>query len=149
MAKYAARDNARTPVQWSAEANAGFTTPDAKPWYLINPNYKEINVEAAEKDPNSLLHYYRKVIALRKEYKDAAIYGEFKLYLKGDKHLFVYDKIGDENILTVVITLSEKTIPSKKVKKFIPEGATEILANYEGMEEKLRPYETHVYVTKK
>ena len=149
MAKYAARDNARTPVQWSAEANAGFTTPDAKPWYLINPNYKEINVEAAEKDPNSLLHYYRKVIALRKEYKDAAIYGEFKLYLKGDKRLFVYDKIGDENKLTVVINLSEKTIPSKKVKKFIPEGATEILANYEGMEDKLRPYETHVYVTKK
>lgn len=149
MAKYAARDNARTPVQWSAEPNAGFTTPDAKPWYLINPNYKEVNVEAAEKDPNSLLHYYRKIIALRKQYKDAAIYGEFKLYLKGDKHLFVYDKIGEENKLTVVINLSEKTIPSKKVKKFIPEGATEIAANYEGMEEILRPYETHVYVTKK
>lgn len=149
MAKYAARDNARTPVQWSAEANAGFTTPDAKPWYLINPNYTEINVEAAEKDPNSLLHYYRKVIALRKQYKDAAIYGEFKLYLKGDKQLFVYDKIGEENKLTVVINLSEKEVNSSKVKKFIPEGAEEILANYEGMGDKLRPYETHVYLTKK
>ncbi len=149
MAKYAARDNARTPVQWSAEANAGFTTPDAKPWYLINPNYTEVNVEAAEKDPNSLLHYYRKVIALRKQYKDAAIYGEFKLYLKGDKQLFVYDKIGEENKLTVVINLSEKEVNSSKVKKFIPEGAEEILANYEGMGDKLRPYETHVYLTKK
>ena len=149
MAKYAARDNARTPVQWSAEANAGFTTPDAKPWYLINPNYKEVNVEAAEKDPNSILHYYRKVIALRKQYKDAAVYGEFKLYLKGDKQLFVYDKIGEENKLTVVINLSEKLVNSSKVKKFIPEGATEILANYEGMEDKLRPYEAHVYISKK
>ena len=149
MAKYAARDNARTPVQWSAEANAGFTTPDAKPWYLINPNYTEVNVEAAEKDPNSLLHYYRKVIALRKQYKDAAIYGEFKLYLKGDKQLFVYDKIGEENKLTVVINLSEKEVNSSKVKKLIPEGAEEILANYEGMGDKLRPYETHVYLTKK
>ena len=149
MAKYAARDNARTPVQWSAEANAGFTTPDAKPWYLINPNYKEVNVEAAEKDPSSILHYYRKVIALRKQYKDAAVYGEFKLYLKGDKQLFVYDKIGEENKLTVVINLSEKAVNSSKVKQFIPEGATEILANYEGMEDKLRPYEAHVYLSKK
>ncbi|MBO4694390.1 MAG: alpha-glucosidase [Clostridia bacterium] len=148
MAKYAARDNARTPVQWSAEANAGFTTPDAKPWYLINPNYKEVNVEAAQKDPDSILNYYKKVIALRKQYKDAAIYGQFKLYLKGDKQLFVYDKIGEENKLTVVINLSEKEVASKKVKKFIPEGAQEILANYEGMGDKLRPYETHVYLTK-
>ena len=149
MAKYAARDNARTPVQWSAEANAGFTTPDAKPWYLINPNYKEVNVEAAQKDPNSILNYYKKIIALRKQYKDAAVYGQFKLYLKGDKHLFVYDKIGEENKLTVVINLSEKEINSKKVKKFIPEGAQEILTNYEGMGDKLHPYETHVYLTKK
>ena len=66
VAKYASRDNARTPVQWSAEKNAGFTTAD-KPWFYINDNYKEINVEAAEKDENSILNYYRKLLKLRKE----------------------------------------------------------------------------------
>jgi oligo-1,6-glucosidase len=148
MAKYAARDNARTPVQWDATENAGFTT--GTPWYTVNPNYVDVNVESQENDPNSQLNFYRKAIALRKEYKDAAIYGQFKLHLKGHKQLFVYDKLGEDGSkLTVVINLSEKTIPTKKVAKFICPKATEILSNYnDEMGAMLRPYEARVFFTK-
>lgn len=71
------RDNARTPVQWSSEKNAGFTT--GTPWLKVNSNYKEINVAAQEKDPDSVLNYYRKLVALRKsfEYKEVFTYGTF------------------------------------------------------------------------
>ena len=75
---YGARDNGRTPVQWSAEKNGGFTTAD-KPWFEVNPNYPEINVEAAEADPNSILHYYRKLLKFRKE-NEIVIYGTYKEY---------------------------------------------------------------------
>ena len=69
------RDNARTPMQWSDEANAGFTT--AKPWLKVNENYKAINVAAQEKDPSSVLNYYRRLVALRKsdEFRELFTYG--------------------------------------------------------------------------
>lgn len=71
------RDNARTPMQWSEEEEAGFTT--GKPWLFINPNYKEINVKAEEEDADSILNYYKKLIALRKskEYIHTFTYGTF------------------------------------------------------------------------
>ena len=145
MARYAARDNARTPVQWDNTENGGFTT--GTPWFTVNPNYVDVNVASQENDPNSQLNYYRKAIALRKEYADAAIYGQFNLHLKGHKQLFVYDKIGENGTkLTVVINLSEKTLSSKKAKKYICPMAKEILSNYEGeIGDKLRPYEARVY----
>ena len=71
------RDNARTPMQWTSEENAGFTKGTA--WLKINPDYKEINVENQENDPDSVLNYYRKLVALRKsdEFKNVFTYGEF------------------------------------------------------------------------
>ena len=71
------RDNARTPMQWTSEENAGFTKGTA--WLKINPDYKEINVEDQENDPDSVLNYYRKLVALRKsdEFKNVFTYGEF------------------------------------------------------------------------
>lgn len=146
MARYAARDNARTPVQWSAEKNAGFTAGD-KAWYTVNPNYTEVNVASQIDDPDSQLNFYRKAIALRKENKEAAVYGKFVLHLPRNKRLFVYDKLGEDGSkLTVVINLSEKEISSSKAKKFIDKGAKEILSNYKGeMGSVLKPYEARVY----
>ena len=71
------RDNARTPMQWTSEENAGFTKGTA--WLKINPDYKEINVEDQENNPDSVLNYYRKLVALRKsdEFKNVFTYGEF------------------------------------------------------------------------
>lgn len=146
---YAARDNARTPVQWSAEKNAGFTT--GTPWFHINPNYREINVEAEEQNPDSLLNYYRKLLPLRKQYKEAAIYGRYEEHLKGSGKLYVYDKIGEDGSkLTVISNMSDKPVSAARAKKYVPEGAVQIIANYGGsMAEMLKPYETRVYAYKK
>lgn len=147
VAHTAARDCARTPVQWNDGKNAGFC--DCEPWYTVNPNYKEVNVEAAIDDENSIWHFYRKAISLRKEYKESAIYGQFKMYLPKDRHLFVYDKIADDGSkLTVIINVSKKQVPSKRIKKFIPVGATEILSVYaDDFKDRLRPYEGKVFYT--
>lgn len=146
---YASRDNARTPVQWSAEENAGFST--GTPWFHVNPNYKEINVAAAEADPDSILNYYRAILKLRKEYKDTAIYGEYKEHLKRDKRVMVYDKIAEDGSkLTVVINLSDKTVSACRAKKFVDADAKRLIGNYKGsMADMLKPYEAHVFYTAK
>lgn len=142
--KYGARDNARTPVQWSGEKYAGFST--VEPWYLVNSNYKEINVEAEEKDPNSVLNFYKKVIKVRNENKETAIYGEFKMMYNSDNHILAYKKIAEKDELFVVVNLSKKTLSDRKVDKEIKKGKYElILANMESTKGSIKPYEARVY----
>ena len=142
--KYGARDNARTPVQWSGEKYAGFST--VEPWYLVNSNYKEINVEAEEKDPNSVLNFYKKVIKVRNENKETAIYGEFKMMYNGDNHILAYKKIAEKDELFVVVNLSKKTLSGRKVDKVIQKENYElILANMESTKGLIKPYEARVY----
>ena len=92
------RDNARTPVQWNKEKNAGFTT--GTPWLEVNPDYKEINVESQLTDSNSLLSFYKKMTALRKtqEYKDTFVYGSFKPYKEDQENLIAYTRTEEKNI---------------------------------------------------
>lgn len=146
---YASRDNSRTPVQWSAEENAGFTT--GTPWFHVNPNYKEINVAAEDGDPASLLNYYRKIIALRKQYKEAAVYGRYKEYAKCSGKLYVYEKIGDDGTrLFVAANMSGKTVSAAPVKRVIPKGAKRLAGTYDGsLAGRMRPYEAHVYLVEK
>ena len=142
--KYGARDNARTPVQWSSEKYAGFST--VEPWYLVNSNYKEINVEAEEKDPNSVLNFYKKVIKERNENKETAIYGEFKMMYNSDNHILAYKKIAEKDELFVVVNLSKKTLSDRKIDKEIQKGKYElILANMESTKGSIKPYEARVY----
>ena len=142
--KYGARDNARTPVQWSGEKYAGFST--VEPWYLVNSNYKEINVEAEEKDPNSVLNFYKKVIKVRNENKETAIYGEFKTMYNSDNHILAYKKITEKDELFVVVNLSKKTLSDRKVDKEIQKGKYKlILANMESTKGSIKPYEARVY----
>lgn len=142
--KYGARDNARTPVQWSSEKYAGFSA--VEPWYLVNSNYKEINVEAEEKDPNSVLNFYKKVIKLRNENKETAIYGEFKMMYNSDNHILAYKKIAEKDELFVVVNLSKKTLSDRKIDKVIQKGNYElILANMESTKGLIKPYEARVY----
>ena len=89
-------------------------------------------------------------MALRKEYKDTAVYGQFKLYLPHDKQLFVYDKIAEDgkSKLTVVINLSAKPVRASKVAKYIPTDATELLSVYDDDWSKdLRPYSGKLFFT--
>ena len=93
------RDNARTPVQWDSGKNAGFTT--GTPWLPLNPNYKKINVAEQEKDPESVLSYYKKLTALRKnpEYKETMVYGDFVPFMADEDRLMAFYRKGGKTLL--------------------------------------------------
>ena len=93
------RDNARTPMQWDTSAGAGFTT--GEPWIKVNPNYQQINAADQLKDPDSVFHYYQKLIRLRKE-MDIIVYGEFEALYRDHDQIFAYiRKLESEKLLTV------------------------------------------------
>ena len=94
------RDNARTPMQWSDEENAGFTT--GTPWLKVNENYTKINARQQEDDPDSVLQYYRRLIALRKDptYKEIFAYGKFApAFAKANKIMAYYRKTDEKTVL--------------------------------------------------
>lgn len=115
------RDNARTPVQWSDSDNAGFTT--GTPWLKVNSNYKDINVQNQENDPNSVLNYYRKLVATRKspEYKEVFTYGVFEPAYEDTEYVMAYYRVSDNQRILVAANFGKdaKTIelnfPVKKV----------------------------------
>ncbi len=95
------RDNARTPVQWDNSVNAGFSRE--QPWLSVNPNYKQINVASQIRDPESLLSYYKKLTALRKNpvYKETLVYGDFVPYMEDRHNLMAYYRKGDKTLLVL------------------------------------------------
>lgn len=95
------RDNARTPMQWTGEENAGFTA--GTPWLRVNSNYTAINVEKETIDPNSVLNFYKKLIALRKdpEYKETVVYGALEPFMEDRHNLMAYYRKGDKTLLMV------------------------------------------------
>lgn len=103
--KQTSRENSRTPFQWNTESNAGFTT--GKPWLKVNPNYKTINAEAQEKDPNSALNYFRKLVQLRKENK-ILVYGKYTLLDKENPNVFAYTRELDGKKWLVLLNFSER-----------------------------------------
>ena len=95
------RDNARTPMQWTGGENAGFTA--GTPWLRVNPNYTAINVEKESGDPDSVLNFYKKLIALRKspEYKETVVYGALIPFMEDRHNLMAYYRKGDKTLLVV------------------------------------------------
>ncbi|MBE6796624.1 MAG: alpha-glucosidase [Ruminococcaceae bacterium] len=151
LANYASRDNARTCVQWNAEKNAGFTTAD-EPWFWVNPNYTEINVEAAEKDPNSILNFYRKLLKFRKE-NEIVIYGDYKEHLKRSKDLYVYERNYEGQRLLVICSYTEKPVQFTAPAGFDLTKGECVLSNYDDTSVctngfTTKPYETRVYLFK-
>ena len=100
VARYS-RDNARTPMQWSDAPHAGFT--DGTPWLGVNPNYKTINAAAQQDDPDSVLSFYKRLIALRKdpEYAETIVYGTLKPFLREQKNLMAYYRKGEKTLLVI------------------------------------------------
>lgn len=104
------RDNARTPMQWSAEAEAGFTS--GTPWIGVNANYMQINAEAQASDERSVLAHYRRLIALRKEYP-VLVDGDYEPWLEDDPQLFVYVRRHSGQRLVVVANFSAEAATLK------------------------------------
>ncbi len=140
---HGSRDSARTPVQWSSEENAGFTT--GTPWFYVNENYKEINVADQEQDANSVLNFYRKAIELRKTLSSVR-HGNYKEHGKLSGRLYTYSREDDKERLLIVCSFTEKTTNWRAPKGFDLSTAELILANYENPTlETIKPYETRVY----
>jgi oligo-1,6-glucosidase len=138
------RDNARTPMQWDDSPNAGFTSGD--PWLGVNPNYREVNVKASLEDKNSVFHFYKRLIELRKEHA-VIVYGSYELLLPDHDQVYAYTRtLGAQRVL-VLCNFSEDTVrlPEDLVKL---DGEL-LIANYTESGEShgvLRPYEARAYL---
>ena len=142
------RDNSRTPVQWNDGPNAGFTT--GEPWIKINPNYPQINVEAALSDPNSVYYYYKKLISLRKE-NPVMVYGDYQDLSADDEHLYVYTRTLDGVRWLVMLNHSDSESVLTLPEEYDGEKRL-IIANYGDVQDDqpitritLRPHEARVY----
>ena len=134
-----ARDNARTPVQWDASANAGFTT--GTPWIKVNPNYTEINAEAALADPNSVFYYYQKLISLRHT-TPIIVYGTFRPLLPDSEVLYAYEREMDGKVLTVAANWTDR---EQECTLFDNLEGEELISNYDSHRTGiLQPYEARV-----
>lgn len=135
------RDNARTPMQWDASENSGFTT--GTPWIAVNPNYKKINVADQLKREDSVFHYYQKLIRLRKE-NEIIVYGNYELLLPDDENIFAYIRTLDNQKLLVVCNFSKS---EQKFDFSGYENAKVLISNYNrdaGEDGILKPYEAIV-----
>lgn len=143
----ASRDSARTPMQWSAEEHAGFTS--GTPWFHINENYKEINAAAALADPDSILNFYRKAIALRKRLP-VVQNGNYQDYYKNSNELYVYARETKEQKLLVICSFTDRPVRFRAPYNFSLSDMTLLLSNYPVSDTAdsflTRPYETRVYL---
>ena len=150
------RDNARTPMQWDDTENAGFTT--GTPWLGVNPNYTEINARSQLQDENSVFHYYKKLIHLRKE-NSIFVDGDFTLLLPEDENIFAYVREYEGRKLLVAANFTDKEVECPLLKEWgVPadeDGAAKsrdngvklLIHNYNDLpsQQKLRPYEAMIW----
>ena len=138
------RDNARTPVQWSAEKNAGFS--EGEPWLGVNPNYKEINAKQQLSDPNSIFRYYQKLIRLRKE-KPVIVYGTFEALYREHDQIFAYTRTLEGEKLLTVCNFSEH-VAEMEIPEEFQKNAECLITNLGrkdfGKKVVLKPYEAFV-----
>ena len=138
------RDNARTPMQWDDSKNAGFTS--GTPWLMVNPQYTKINVEAQINDEKSVLSYYKKLTALRKNeaYKETIVYGEVVPYLENEHNLMAFYRTGENQTLLVLGNFDN----CEKLVKLEKKAAATLLSNMDNVEFvneneiKLKPYQS-------
>lgn len=126
VSKYS-RDNARTPFQWSDTENAGFSS--GKPWISLNPNYSSINAKEQTGREDSVFHFYRKLIALRKaeEYKEVFVYGEFVPVLPEKENFMAYLRKGQEKTILVAANFQRESVTIK-----LPVRCKKVLLNNDG-----------------
>ena len=139
IVKAGSRDNGRTPMCWTAEENAGFT--DGTPWIEVIPGYKRINVATEEKDKDSVLNFYRKMIQLRHS-DDTLVYGDFRLAKKKWRNVLAYYRIGDKATYYIEINLT----PSVQKKPVTTNGFDKLITNVRLSDsDTLAPFEANVY----
>ena len=148
LAQKASRDNARTCMQWSDAPNAGFT--EGSPWFVVNGNYREINVESQQNDPDSLLNFYRDALQFRRD-NPVVVYGDYAEHLPKSRELFVYERNLAGKKLLVICSYSEKPVRFDAPGGIHLDEGKQVFGNYEnnfvisnGFT--TRPYEMRVYL---
>jgi oligo-1,6-glucosidase len=139
------RDNARTPMQWSAGPNAGFTT--GTPWIGVNPDHRQVNAEAALADPDSVFHHYRRLIELRHT-EPAVAHGDFRMLLEDDERVFAYLRTHGATELLVLGNFSADEVAAEVPAAKEWSRHAPVIANYPceaGTSLLLRPWESRVY----
>ncbi len=140
----ASRDSARTPVQWDDSKNAGFTT--GTPWFYVNQSYPKINAAQQEQDPSSILHFYRKAIALRKALP-VVRHGDYREHFPLSRKQYVYSRSMPGQKLLVICSFWGKETGLRIPSGFDLRQAKLVLHNYdETPDGTLRPYECRVYL---
>ena len=139
------RDNARTPMQWNSQENAGFTT--GTPWIEVNPNYREINAEEEMKNPDSVYQFYRRLIRLRKTYPVFAD-GRFELLLPDDRRIFAYTRTDCDTEMLVCANFTGEPAACPLAAQW--EDAEVLIHNCGGgFGEEMRPYEALMMLRKR
>ena len=148
LAQKASRDNARTCMQWADAPNAGFT--EGSPWFVVNDNYREINVESQQNDPDSLLNFYRDALQFRRD-NPVVVYGDYVEHLPKSRELFVYERNLAGKKLLVICSYSEKPVRFDAPEGIHLDEGKQVFGNYEnnfvisnGFT--TRPYEMRVYL---
>ena len=143
------RDNSRTPMQWNSGRNAGFTT--GKPWLKINPNYTTINVQQSLNNRQSIYHYYKRLIKIRKE-NEALIYGKYNLIAAEHEYVYAYTRTWNDETFIIVANLFDEMTTFTFPEQYHNRQAISILSNLDSKKEatkllkiELKPYEAHVY----
>jgi oligo-1,6-glucosidase len=144
------RDHARTPMQWSDDEHAGFTT--GTPWIMVHPNHRTINVQHERDDAHSTLRYHRELIQLRKDHP-ALTYGAYEPFALDDRTVWMYRRRGADETLLVVLNFAEAPLTFFDATDAVPDAAelTLLLSNYAAEipdtteQLRLRPYEARVY----
>lgn len=140
------RDNSRTPMQWDATDNAGFT--EGTPWLKVNPNYKEINVESEIQNSNSIYHYYRQLIKLRKD-NECLIYGDYDLVLDTHDQIYAYTRTYKDQTYLIMTNLFSSEADFTLPENFRSGKGKFQLGNYNESSEAespLQPYEARVWL---
>ena len=135
------RDNGRTPICWTKGENAGFTT--GTPWIKTIDSFERINVESQDKEPFSVLNFYRKMTKLRHE-NPALVYGEFELAKKKWKDVLAYYRKGEDGTFFIEMNLTDKT----QKKPVDTSGFEKIITNVNSNDGVLSPFEANVYKVK-
>ncbi|HEY4552877.1 MAG TPA: alpha-glucosidase [Bacillaceae bacterium] len=143
------RDNSRTPMQWTGDPNAGFTT--GSPWLKVNRHYRDIHVEKQRQDPDSILHFYKKMIQLRKEH-NVFIDGNYELLMPEDTAIFSYSRRQENETAVIITNLSSQENVWTTNGNLALSDTHLILSNYQVSPHKdadsiqLKPYEARVYL---
>ena len=136
------RDNARTPFQWSAAPQAGFTS--GRPWLKVNPNFPQINVAVQENDAHSILNYFRQLLRFRRAHP-VLVYGDYELLLPDHRQVYAYRRWDETTQLLILLNFSEEEQALDPLPK--RENASFVLGNYPAasLSVALRPWEARVY----